>query len=217
MTPLSGGSVTLDIEDLEQAAGTFMELGPRLFGIAYQVVSCASEAEDVLQDVWLRWQHTDRSAVRNDAAYLSVVTSRLAINVARSARRRRETNAEPWLPEPVADGCDPTLAVERDEELARALMLLLERLTPTERAVYVLREAFVHPYPRIAELLRLSPANVRQVLSRARRRLATARRGPACPVEHRRLLAAFLTAARTGDVAALETLLAADVRLPRAA
>ncbi|MFG2077350.1 sigma-70 family RNA polymerase sigma factor [Nonomuraea maritima] len=206
---------------LEQAAGTFMELGPRLFGIAYRVVRCASEAEDVLQDVWVRWQHTDRSAVRNDAAYLSLVTTRLAINVASSARRRRETNAEPWFHELVATGDDPTLAVERDEDLERALVLLVERLTPAERAVYVLREAFVHPYTRIAELLHLSPVNVRQVLSRARRRLATARRGPARTVEHRRLLAAFLAAARTGDVAALETLLVADVRgaarLPRAA
>ncbi|MFB4276753.1 MULTISPECIES: RNA polymerase sigma-70 factor [unclassified Nonomuraea] len=196
---------------LDEAASAFVELRPRLFGIAYRMLGSASEAEDVLQEVWMRWQGTDRAAVDNPSAYLALITTRLSINVATSARARRETYIGPWLPEPVDTSLDPALGAERGEALELAFLLLLERLNPTERAAYVLREAFVYPYDQIAEILQLTPVNVRQLVSRARKRLTAARREPIDKSEHRRLLRAFIDAARTGDIAALEDLFAADV------
>ncbi|WP_435054361.1 RNA polymerase sigma-70 factor [Nonomuraea angiospora] len=196
---------------LERAASAFVELRPRLFGIAYRMLGSAVEAEDVLQEVWLRWQNTDRSTVENPPAFLALITTRLAINVAQSARSRREAYIGPWLPEPVDTSMDPTLGAERGEALELAFLLLLERLTPTERAAYVLREAFVYPYPQIAEILQVSTVNARQLVSRARKRLTAARREPIDKTEHRRLLAVFLDAAQTGNIAALEDLFAEDV------
>ncbi|MEU8141417.1 RNA polymerase sigma-70 factor [Nonomuraea sp. NPDC048901] len=196
---------------LDQAASAFVELRPRLFGIAYRMLGSAVEAEDILQEVWLRWQNTDRATIENPSAFLALITTRLAINVARSAHSRRETYIGPWLPEPVDTSLDPTLGAERGEALELAFLLLLERLAPTERAAYVLREAFVYPYTQIAEILQLTPVNARQLVSRARKRLTAARREPIDKMEHRRLLAVFLDAAQTGNVAALEDLFAADV------
>ncbi|MFF2351843.1 sigma-70 family RNA polymerase sigma factor [Kitasatospora sp. NPDC058115] len=203
-TPPRAGEATLD-----EAAATFETLRPRLFGTAYRILGSAAESEDVVQDVWLRWQLTDRAAVVSPAAFLSRATTRLALNVAQSARSRRQTPLGPWLPEPVDTGSDPEAGVQRAEELAAALLVVLERLTPTERAVYILREAFEYTYADIAAMLRLSAVNVRQITSRARRRLAAEQRGAVDPTEHRRLLAAFVAAARAGEVAALESLLAA--------
>ncbi|WP_157250730.1 RNA polymerase sigma-70 factor [Nonomuraea typhae] len=196
---------------LERAASVFTELRPRLFGIAYRMLASVAEAEDVVQEVWLRWQDTDRTAIENPPAFLALITTRLAINVTQSARSRREAYIGPWLPEPVDTSLDPALGAERGEALELALLLLLERLTPNERAAYVLREAFDYPYPQIAEILQLSPVNVRQLVSRARKHLTAVRREPIDKLEHRRLLKAFLDAAQTGDVAALEELFAADV------
>ncbi|WP_239114703.1 RNA polymerase sigma-70 factor [Planotetraspora kaengkrachanensis] len=196
---------------LEQAALAFVEMRPRLFGIAYRMLGSAAEAEDILQEVWLRWQQTDRATIENPSAFLALVTTRLAINVAQSARARREAYLGPWLPEPVDTSLDPTLGAERGEALELAFLLLLERLTPTERAAYVLREAFDYPYPQIAEILQLTPVNVRQFVSRARRHLNAGRHETIDRTEHRRLLEVFLAAAQTGDVAALESLFAADV------
>ncbi|TDC88199.1 RNA polymerase sigma-70 factor [Nonomuraea deserti] len=196
---------------LEQALSVFTELRPRLFGIAYRMLGSVSEAEDVLQEAWVRWQHTDRAAVVNPQAYLSLTTTRLALNVAQSARSRRETYIGPWLPEPVDTSSDPAVGAERGEALELAFLLLLERLTPTERAAYVLREAFVYPYTEIAEILQLSPVNARQLVSRARKRLTAARHEPIDKEEHRRLLGVFLLAAQTGNVAALVDLFAEDV------
>ncbi|WP_344342094.1 sigma-70 family RNA polymerase sigma factor, partial [Kitasatospora putterlickiae] len=152
---------------LDEAAAAFEGLRPRLFGTAYRVLGSAVEAEDVVQDVWLRWQLTDRSAVVSPAAFLHRATARLALNVAQSARSRRQTPLGPWLPEPVDTGGDPEAGVQRAEALAAALLVLLERLTPTERAVYILREAFEYTYADIAAMLRLSAVNVRQITSRA--------------------------------------------------
>ncbi|SDL38291.1 RNA polymerase sigma-70 factor, ECF subfamily [Nonomuraea maritima] len=196
---------------LDQAASDFLELRPRLFGIAYRMLGSVAEAEDVLQEVWVRWQNTDRAGVEHPQAFLSLVTTRLSINVAQSARARRESYVGPWLPEPVDTGNDPALGAERGEALELAFLLLLERLSPTERAAYVLREAFVYPYPDIAEILGVSAVNARQLVSRARRRLTAERREPVDRSEHRRLLRVFLDAAQTGNVAALEELFAADV------
>ncbi|MEU6998720.1 RNA polymerase sigma-70 factor [Nonomuraea sp. NPDC046570] len=196
---------------LEQAAYAFIELRPRLFGIAYRMLGSAAEAEDIVQEVWLRWQDTDRATIENPPAFLALITTRLAINFAQSARVRREAYVGPWLPEPVDTSIDPAVGAERGEALELALLLLLERLTPTERAAYVLREAFSYPYPQIAEILQLSPVNVRQLVSRARKHLTAVRREPIDKVEHRRLLKAFLDAAQRGNIAALENLFAADV------
>ncbi|MEU1883019.1 RNA polymerase sigma-70 factor [Streptosporangium sp. NPDC020072] len=198
-------------ESLEQVASAFVELRPRLFGIAYRMLGSVTEAEDILQEVWMRWQNTDRATVENPSAFLALITTRLSINVIQSARSRREAYIGPWLPEPVDTSLDPTLGAERGEALEFAFLLLLERLTPTERAAYVLREAFVYPYPQIAEILQLSQVNVRQLVSRARKRLTAERREPIDKTEHRRLLKVFLAAAETGNVAALEDLFAADV------
>ncbi|MBF8185267.1 RNA polymerase sigma-70 factor [Nonomuraea sp. K274] len=196
---------------LERAASAFIELRPRLFGIAYRMLGSAAEAEDILQEVWLRWQNTDRATIENPSAFLATITTRLSINVAQSAHARRESYIGPWLPEPVDTSFDPALGAERGEALELALLLLLERLTPTERAAYVLREAFVYPYAQIAEILQLSQVNARQLVSRARKRLGAERREPIDKTEHRRLMKVFVAAAQTGDVAALEDLFAADV------
>jgi len=196
---------------LDQAASAFLESRPRLFGIAYRMLGSVAEAEDILQEVWLRWQKTDRTVVIDPPAFLARTATHLAINVAQSARVRRETYVGPWLPEPVDTSVDPTVGAERGEALESAFLLLLEKLNPTERAAYILREAFDYPYGEIADILRLSAVNTRQIVSRARKRLSAERREPVDTAEHRRLLEVFLAAARAGDVAALEDLFAADV------
>jgi RNA polymerase sigma-70 factor (ECF subfamily) len=197
-------------DTLDEAVAVFVQLRPRLFGIAYRMLGSAVEAEDVVQEVWLRWQKTDRSVVISPSAFLSSVTTRLAINVAQSARVRRETYIGPWLPEPVDTSVDPGVGAERAEALELALLLVLEKLSCTERAAYVLREAFDYAYPDIAQILRLSVVNVRKIVSRARKHLMAEQRDTVCAAEHRELLHAFVSAARTGDTASLEALLTPD-------
>jgi RNA polymerase sigma-70 factor (TIGR02957 family) len=175
------------------------------------MLGSVTEAEDLVQDVWLRWQKTDRRVVANPAAFLATTTTRLAINATKTARVRRETYVGPWLPEPVDTSADPYLGAERAEALEFAVLVLLERLSPNERAAYVLREAFDYPYGQIAEILQVSEAAVRQLVSRARKHVAAERKAPVAEAEQRKLLAAFVTAARSGDLAALEELFAADV------
>jgi RNA polymerase sigma factor (sigma-70 family) len=177
------------------AAGTyddglsaFLSVRSRLFGNAYRMLGNAAEAEDVVQEVWVRWQMTDRSLVRDAAAFLVTTATRLAINVIQSARTRRETSVGPWLPEPVDTSADPRLGAERGQELALGILLLLKKLTPTERAAYILREAFDYAYRDIANVLRLEEANARQVVTRARQHVANGRRMPASSTEQRRLL-----------------------------
>ena len=126
---------------LESAVGAFNEARGRLFGIAYRMLGSVAEAEDIVQEAWLRWQQTDRSVVHNPAGFLTTIT-RLAINTAESARVRREQYVGPWLPEPVDTSADPSLGAERAEALDAAVMMLLEKLGPEHRAAYVLREAF---------------------------------------------------------------------------
>lgn len=198
-------------EPLEQAVSDFVGVRPRLFGIAYRMLGSATEAEDIVQEIWIRWQTTDRSVVLDPVGFLVTATVRLAINVAQSARVRRETYIGTWLPEPVDTSADPEIGAERDEALELAVLLLLEKLTPNERAAYVLREAFDYPYPKIAAVLDQSEANARQLVSRARKHIAAGRREPVALVEQRRLLDAFLAAATVGDLAGLERMLAADV------
>ncbi|GAA2066432.1 RNA polymerase sigma-70 factor [Streptomyces albiaxialis] len=175
------------------------------------MLGSVAEAEDIVQEAWLRWQATDHEGVREPAAFLTTVTTRLAINVARSARVRREAYVGPWLPEPVDTTADPQVGAERAEALDLAVLFLLEKLNPVERAAYVLRVAFAHPYRRLAEILETSEANSRQLVTRARRHLAAERREPVSRAEHRRLLKAFLAAAQAGDLPALEAALTEDV------
>jgi RNA polymerase sigma-70 factor (ECF subfamily) len=200
-----------DPRSLDQAARDFVAARPRLFGIAYRVLGSTVEAEDVVQEAWLRWQGADRAGINEPAAFLATVTVRLAINVAQSARVRRESYTGPWLPEPVDTTADPYLGAERAEALDLAVLFLLEKLNPVERAAYVLREAFDYPYRRIAEVLETSEANARQLVTRARRRLAAERRKPVSRTAHRRMLEVFLAAAQTGDLSGLEDVLTSDV------
>ncbi len=201
-----GASLTADVD-----ATSFQTVRPRLFGIAYRVLGSASEADDVVQDAWIRWQGTDRNQVRDAAAFLATTTTRLAINVGQSARARHETSIAPRLLDPVAGGVDPALGAEQREALEDAVRVLLERLSPGERAVYVLREAFDYPYRQISEALALSEVNARQLFTRARRRLFGEHRRPVAADEQQRLLDAFVAATQTGDLAGLERLLAADL------
>jgi RNA polymerase sigma-70 factor (ECF subfamily) len=200
-----------DVGSLDAATRQFVAARPRLFGIAYRVLGSAAEAEDVCQETWVRWQNADHANVVEPAAFLATVATRLAINTAQSARVRREAYVGPWLPEPVDTGPDPQLGAERAEAVEMAVLLLLEKLNPVERAAYVLREAFDYPYRQIAEILETSEANTRQLVSRGRRHLAAERREQVSRTEHQRLLEVFLTAAQTGDLKALEDVLAADV------
>ena len=199
--------------DIDAATVEFQAARGRLFGIAYRMLGTVAEAEDVVQDAWLRWQGTDRSQVRNAAAFLSTVTVRLAINASASARARREVYAGPWLPEPVLTEGDPMLGAERTEALEIGLLLLLERLTPNERAVYLLREAFDYDFREIAEVLEISESNARQLARRARSHLEEDRPKPVATAERDRLLRAFLIAAQSGDLEQLESLLAEDIVL----
>lgn len=189
----------------------FISVRPRLFGIAYRMLGSAVEAEDVVQDAWMRWQTTDRTAVLNPAAFLVTTTTRLSINVAESARTRRETYVGPWLPEPIDTSEDPRLGAERGEALELAVLLLLEKLSPTERAAYTLREAFDYPYREIADILQLTETNTRQLVTRARKHIADGRRASVSTAERSRFLNAFISAARNGDLLGLETLFASDV------
>lgn len=188
-----------------------MAARPHLFGIAYRVLGSVVEAEDIVQDAWLRWQNTNRADIVEPTAFLATVTSRLAINLAQSAPKRRESYIGPWLPEPVDTRLDPQLGAERAEALDMAVLHLMEKLNPVERAAYVLREAFDYPYKRIADMLETSEANTRQLVSRARKRLSAERREPVSPAAHRRLLEVFLSAAQTGNLSVLEDVLTADV------
>src|SRR5262245_33238224 len=190
----------------DDGLSTFISVRPRLFGIAYRMLGSAAEAEDVVQDVWLRWQTADRAVVRDAAAFLKTTTTRLAINVMQSARSRRETDIGPWLPEAVDSDADPGLRAERGEVLASGVLMLLERLSPMERAAYILREGFDYAYREIASALRLEEANARQVVTRARQRLAGGRIKAANSTEHRRLLDTFIAAAESGDISGLRGL-----------
>jgi RNA polymerase sigma-70 factor (ECF subfamily) len=188
----------------------FVEVGRRLFRIAYRVLGNAADAEDVVQDVWLRWQATDRSVVLNAPAFLATATTRLALNLAQSARSRRETYVGTWLVEPADASPTPQAKVERGEALEHAVGLLLETLSPRERAAYVLREGFSYRYRQIAGILRLGEANTRQLVTRARKRVTDRPRARVGSAARRRLLDAFIAAQR-GDCAALEGVFVADV------
>lgn len=191
----------------DDGLSVFLSTRARLLGIAYRILKSAAEAEDLVQDVWIRWQTTDRSTVRNAAAFLMTMTTRLAINVVRSARSRRETSFGSSLQESAGTSPDPRVEAERSEKLRGAVLVLLEKLSPVERAVYVLREAFDYSYREIANILRLEEANARQLVSRARQHVADGQHSSVNSAEQRSFLAAFLVAAQKGALAKLESFL----------
>nr|WP_236571277.1 RNA polymerase sigma-70 factor [Microbacterium hydrocarbonoxydans] len=197
--------------DLGTAVAVFAAQRRRLFGISYRMLGTVADAEDIVQETWIRWQNTDRTQVQEPAAFLTTITTRLCINVLQSAHAKRETYIGPWLPEPVNTDDDPALGAERAEALQFAILLTLEKLTATERAAYILREAFDYPYPRIAEVISCSVVSARQLVSRARAHLVAEKQTTVDPAHQRRLLEAFLTAARQGDAQELERLFADDV------
>jgi RNA polymerase sigma-70 factor (ECF subfamily) len=199
--------------DLDSAAAEFEAVRPRLFGIAYRMLGTVAEAEDIVQDAWIRWQGTDRSLVRSAQAFLTTVITRLSINASESAHARREVYVGQWLPEPVSTENDPTLGAERAEALEIGMLRLLERLTPTERAVYLLREAFDYSFGEIAQVLEVSDANARQLARRARAHLEEDSVKRVDSAERDRLLRAFLAAAQSGQFEQLESLLAEDIVL----
>ncbi|MEU9392104.1 RNA polymerase sigma-70 factor [Streptomyces sp. NPDC048324] len=188
---------------------------PRLFGLAYRMLGSAEEAEDTVQDAYLRFSGADRAGIEHPAAWLAKVVTNLCLTRLTSARARRERYVGPWLPEPVvtSDGTlGPLESAEQREAVSMALLVLLERLTPTERAVYVLREAFGYGHREIAGVLDVTEANCRQLYRRAVRRVGEERsRFEPVPERQAELVASFLGAARDGDLAGLEKLLTADV------
>ena len=193
----------------------FERLRGRLFGIAYRMTGTATDAEEILQDAWLRWQGLDRTTVKDPDAYLARVVTNLSIKQLTSARARRELYVGEWLPEPVLTGraFDTFDVVAERDSVSFALLLLLERLTPAERAAYVLHEAFGYSHHEVAELLGTTDANARQLLSRARKRVAAdARRERTVDrADWRELVERFLAAAQSGEIVQLERLLAEDV------
>lgn len=189
----------------DDGLSVFLSMRARLCAIAYRILKSAAEAEDIVQDVWIRWQTTDRGGVRDAAAFLVTTTTHLAINVIQSARWRRETTIGPSLWESVDTSDDPESEAERSEGLQGAVLVLLEKLSPAERAAYALREAFDYSYREIANILRVQEANARQLVTRARQHLVDSRHAVVNSVEQKCFLAAFVAAAHNGAFAALES------------
>ncbi|MFI9596213.1 RNA polymerase sigma-70 factor [Nonomuraea sp. NPDC052265] len=191
----------------------FEEYRPMLLGLAYRLLGSMWDAEDVVQEAWLRWEGTDRSRIREPRAFLLTVVSRLALDQLRSARVRREAYTGPWLPEPVATGqAGPLDTAELRDTVSYATLHLMEKLSPPERAVFVLREAFELPYDEIAEIVGSSVANARQMHHRASVRVSQGRdRFTPTNEDHARLLTKFMEAAGGGDLDALTELLHEDV------
>ncbi|HEY7143228.1 MAG TPA: RNA polymerase sigma-70 factor [Streptosporangiaceae bacterium] len=185
-----------------------------LFTVAYEMLGSAADAEDVLQETWLRWAGVDLAAVRDQRAYLVRITTRQALSQLRTLGRRKETYVGPWLPEPLLTSPDVAEDVELADSVSMAMLLVLETLTPAERAVFVLRDVFGLEYEEIAEAVGKSPDAVRQVAHRARAHVAARRpRGAVSAAQARGALEAFQRAVETGELQGLLDLLAPDVVL----
>ena len=183
-----------------------------LFTVAYEMLGSAADAEDVLQETWLRWAGVDLGTVRDQRAYLVRIAARQALARLRTLGRRRESYVGPWLPEPLLTASDVAEDAGLADSVSMAMLLVLETLAPTERAVFVLREVFDLGYDEIAEAVGKSPAAVRQIAHRARAHVAARRpRGVVSPAETRDALDAFQRAAETGDLQSLLDILAPDV------
>jgi RNA polymerase sigma-70 factor, ECF subfamily len=196
----------------------------RLLGLAYRMLGSVSEAEDTVQDAYLRWHAADRDAVSDIRAFLTTITTRICLDTLRSARVRREAYVGPWLPEPVLDAAAlaPDTQAELAEDLSVALLLTLDRLSPLERAAFLLHDVFDFSFSEVATALERSEAACQQLAARARAHLRVVRpRGITAPptrsgeidAKHAQLMSAFLAAIRSGDLNALTQLLASDVRV----
>jgi RNA polymerase sigma-70 factor (ECF subfamily) len=191
----------------DDAATSFNPLRPRLIRIAYRMLGSVADAEDVVQESFIRWLGADRAAVREPEAWLRCVVTRLSLNQLKSARRRRESYFGPWLPEPVVEPAE-----EEADDFTLPLMLALERLSPLERAAFLLHDVFGIGFDEIAETLGREPAACRQLASRARANVRVSRPRFAVSREHGlEIAAAFFVASRNGDMEKLQSLLAADV------
>ncbi|MGY2032542.1 RNA polymerase sigma-70 factor [Nocardia gipuzkoensis] len=196
------------------ATESFLAHRNLLFTVAYEMLGSAADAEDVLQETWLRWSGVDLDTVRDQRAYLVRITTRQALVRLRTLGRRKESYVGPWLPEPLLTAPDVAEDVELADSVSMAMLLVLETLTPTERAVFVLREVFDVGYDEIADAVDKSPAAVRQIAHRARAHVAARRpRGVVSPAETRDALEAFQRAVETGDLQRLLDILAPDVVL----
>ena len=183
-----------------------------LFTVAYEMLGSAADAEDVLQETWLRWARVDHDTVRHPRAYLVQIATRQALTRLRALGRRKESYVGPWLPEPLLTTPDVAEDVELADSVSTAMLLVLETLTPTERAVFVLREVFDLGYDEIAEAVDKNPASVRQIAHRARAHVAARRpRGVSSPSETRAALESFQRAVETGELQGLLDILAPDV------
>ncbi|MFF3346920.1 RNA polymerase sigma-70 factor [Streptomyces sp. NPDC002779] len=196
----------------DSATRAFVAHRNLLFTVAYELLGSAADAEDVLQETWLRWAGVDVAAVQNQRAYLVRIATRQALVRLRTLERRRETYVGPWLPEPLLTAPDVAEDVELADSVSMAMLLVLETLTPTERAVFVLREVFALDYDEIAEAVEKKPAAVRQIAHRARSHVAARRpRGEVSAAESKAVLGAFRRAVETGDLQGLLDILAPDV------
>jgi RNA polymerase sigma-70 factor (TIGR02957 family) len=196
----------------DRATDVFLAHRNLLFTVAYEMLGSAADAEDVLQETWLRWAGVDLGKVRDQRAYLVRITTRQALSRLRTLGRRKESYVGPWLPEPLLTAPDVADDVELADSVSMAMLLVLETLTPAERAVFVLREVFDVTYDEIAEAVGKTPAAVRQIAHRARAHVAARRpRGAVSPAQARGALEAFRRAVETGDLQRLLDILAPDV------
>jgi RNA polymerase sigma-70 factor, ECF subfamily len=202
-------------------AATFEPHRRRLLGLAYRMLGSMAEAEDAVQDAYLRWHAADRTAIAEPKAFLMTITTRLCLDVLKSARVKREEYVGPWLPEPVTDtgSLAPDTQTELAEDLSVALLLALERLSPLERAAFLLHDVFDYSFSEVAAALERSDASCRQLAARARAHVRESRPRGVVPKtahdddRHMELLSAFMSASRSGDMDALMRLLASDARL----
>ena len=185
---------------------------PRLVAVAYGMLGSMMDAEDIVQDAWIRWSSADRSDVRNPAAFLTTMVTRMSIDRLRSAQARRESHVGPWLPEPIVAGSDPADIVAEAEQFSLGFLQAMEGLNPVERAVFLLREGFDFDYSEIADIVDRSPENCRQLASRARSHIAHPPRKAARALEtEQQVVMQAMFAVTTGDIDRLVDLLAADV------
>lgn len=195
----------------------FEALRPLLFGIAYRMLSSIADAEDIIQDAYLRYTAAPRESIRSPRSFLATIVTRLCLNQLQSARVQRETYVGPWLPEPLVSLDDKQCAAdkfEEEESISMAFLVLLEQLTPLARAVFLLREVFDYEYREIAEIVERDEAACRQIFSRAKKELAHGqRRFQPTAAEHQRMVSSFMHAANRGDRRGLTDLLTEDVGL----
>jgi RNA polymerase sigma-70 factor (ECF subfamily) len=196
-------------EEVSVETDVFEDERPRLLGLAYRLLGSVTDAEDVVQDAWLRWQGVDRSTIDNPAAWLTTVTSRLGLDRLRAQQRRKEDYVGPWLPEPMAGGPGPEERAELAESLTLGFLTVLDRLGPVERAVFLLADVFGEPFPAVARAVGKSEEACRQIASRARRRVRQERAG--ARAADQALLEKLVFAIGTGDVDGVIGLLAPEV------